>query len=115
MEFALEDDGRVTAVFSPRQEHVGLPDLLHGGLAATALDETMAWVGLLRDGVPLVTATLNIRYVRLVAIDGRSLRIEARRHRPEPTTRQNITGRILSADGEVAVEAKGLFVQMRER
>jgi len=114
LEFSVDDNGTVAALFSPRPDYQGLPDLLHGGLAATALDETMASVGFLRDGVALVTVTLTLRYLRPIALDGSSLRIEAWRQRPEPTSRQRITGRILSADGEVVVEATGLFVQMRK-
>jgi acyl-coenzyme A thioesterase PaaI-like protein len=101
----------VVAVFRPRREHRGAPGLLHGGVAATCLDETMAAVGYVLDGVHLVTATLQLRYRRPVPLDGRPLRAEAWRDDGAPRRRQRVHGRLLLADGTVAVEARGIFVQ----
>src|SRR6185503_11109173 len=40
----FETDGRVVqARFTPRQEHVGFKQTVHGGLTATVLDEIMVW------------------------------------------------------------------------
>ena len=114
LRFSAEPPG-VVAVFRPRPEHRGAPGLLHGGLAATCLDETMAAVGYVLDGVHLVTATLELKYRRPVPIDGRPLRAEAWRDNPAPRRRQRLRGRLLLADGTVAVEATGIFVQVPTR
>jgi len=112
--FSAEAPG-VVARFRPRPEHRGAPGLLHGGVAATCLDETMAAVGYLLDGVHLVTATLELRYRRPVPLDGRPLRAEAWRDCVQPRRRQRVRGRLLLSDGTVAVEASGIFVQVSRR
>lgn len=110
--FEKRDPG-VVATFRPRPEHRGGPGVLHGGVAATCLDETMAVLGYVLDGVHCVTATLELRYRRPVPLDGGVLTAQAWRDRSEPRRRQRVHGRLLLADGTVAVEASGIFVQVR--
>ncbi|HZT68069.1 MAG TPA: PaaI family thioesterase [Acidimicrobiales bacterium] len=105
----------VVATFKPRAEHRGAPGLLHGGVAATCLDETMAALGFLLDGVHTVTATLELRYRHPVPLDGGAVTIEAWRDRTESRRRQRVHGRLLLADGRAAVEARGIFVQVPRR
>lgn len=104
----------VVARFEPQPGQMGPPGYLHGGLAATVLDETMATLGWVLDDTPCVTAKLEIRYRQGIRIDGGPVRVEAWRDRPEPRRTQRVKGRILLADGRVAVEAEGLFVQVRD-
>jgi acyl-coenzyme A thioesterase PaaI-like protein len=112
LRFSKETPGLV-ARFDPRPGHRGPPGFLHGGIAATVLDETMASLGWALDDVPCVTATLELRYRKPVPLDGSALRIEAWRDRPEARRTQRVKGRLLLADGTVAVEASGIFVQSR--
>ena len=115
LEFSVEPPG-IVAVFRPRPEQHGPPGYLHGGVAASCLDETMASLGYALDGVHTVTGTLELRYRRPVPLDGRPVRLEAwhpdsgdgRRRRA-----RRVRGRLLLDDGTVAVEARGLFVQVR--
>lgn len=107
------DGRRLVARFDPRPEHRGPPGFLHGGMAATVLDEVMASVGWALDDVPCVTATLELRFRKAVPLDGSSVRVEAWRDRDEARRTQKVQGRLLLADGSVAVEASGLFVQVR--
>jgi acyl-coenzyme A thioesterase PaaI-like protein len=111
LRFSVEPPGLV-ARFVPRPIHRGAPDLLHGGLAATALDEAMGGLGWALDGVHTMTATLDLKYRRPVPIDGREVTVQAWRPRPESRRRQRVLGRLLLADGIVAVEASGIFVQL---
>jgi acyl-coenzyme A thioesterase PaaI-like protein len=108
-----EEPPGVVARFTPSARHQGAPGYLHGGFAAMALDETMAAVGWFADREHCVTATLDLRYRRPVPIDGRIVRVEAWRDRAESRRRQRVHGRVLLADGTVAVEASGIFVQAR--
>ena len=68
LRYHLEEGGRLVARFSPRRRHHGPPGFLHGGMAATALDETMAALGYALDRVHCVTATLELRYRRPVPL-----------------------------------------------
>ncbi len=112
LRFTKEAPGLV-ARFDPKPGHRGPPGYLHGGIAATVLDETMASLGWALDDVPCVTATLELRYRKPVPLDGRELRIEAWRDKPEAKRTQRVRGRLLLADGTVCVEATGIFVQSR--
>ena len=110
LDFRAEEPG-VVATFVPRYEHRGAPGFLHGGFAAMALDETLAAIGWLLDGVHVVTATLELRYRRPVPISGEPLRIEAwRADRGMTGRRLRAEGRLLLGDGTVAVEGRGIFV-----
>lgn len=110
LRFKKEPPG-IIARFDPTEGHRGAEGFLHGGVAATVLDETMASLGWALDNTPCVTATLEIRYRKPVPIDGRPIRVEAWRDHPEARRTQRVRGRLLLADGTVAVEASGIFVQ----
>ena len=111
--FAREDD-RCIATFRPRPDHRGVPGFLHGGVAATVLDETMASLGWMLDGVHCVTATLELKYRKPVSLDvgDGALRIEAWREDPAPKRRHRVLGRLLTPTGIVAVEASGIFISV---
>jgi acyl-coenzyme A thioesterase PaaI-like protein len=114
LQYSLEEhDGRTVLVglFQPGPQHQGAKGFLHGGMAATALDEAMAGVSYARDRTRTVTATLNLRYRRLVPLSTGPLRVEAWAEREGAKKIHRIRGRIVLPDGTVAVEAKGIFVQ----
>lgn len=124
LRFALEDEGddsgggdggdigrgpRLVASFTPTEAHRGRPGFLHGGVAAACLDETMAGLSWALDRRRVVTATLELKYRRPVPLDGTAVRLEAWRPGPSP---RRVLGRLLLADGRVAVDAKGIFVEL---
>jgi hypothetical protein len=100
------------ATWLPQPLHRGAPGLLHGGLAATSLDECMGALSHALDRRSTVTATMELRYRRPVPIDGRPLRVEAWRDRPELRRRNRVHGLLVLPDGDVAVEANGIFVDV---
>src|SRR5438270_13535144 len=72
MVFRRQGD-RIMADFIPLEHQQGFPGVLHGGVIATLLDETMSRTGALRREW-LVTARLDIRY-RWAAAIGPPLRV----------------------------------------
>lgn len=107
----LEDwdwsDGKATAVFRPRPEHAGAADTLHGGLAATVLDEAMVWAGILEEHVLSVTATLDLRFRKPLTVSDTITAtgwVEERRGR-----RLRLSGSLDAGDGPAA-EATGLYI-----
>jgi len=112
LHYSQEPPGLVATV-TPGPQHRGPAGFLHGGIAALCLDETMAALGYVLDRVRTVTATLSLKYRRPVPLDGAAVRVEAWRDRPEARRTQKVHGRLVLADGTVAVEAFGLFVQAR--
>ncbi len=97
------------ARFTARPELAGTINHLHGGIAATALDEILVWAGIIQEKVLTVTARLQIRYRRpvanlqgLIRLRGR---VEERRGR-----RLTISGELDAGDGTAAVTASGLYL-----
>ncbi len=41
LEFETTAEGRMRTIWTPRKEHQGFKDIVHGGLVATVLDEVM--------------------------------------------------------------------------
>lgn len=105
-DFQMEGD-LVSARFTPRADYRGAGTSLHGGVAATALDEILVWAGILTERVLTVTGTMELRYRRPVEITDSIVvraRVAERRGR-----RLKATGE-LAADGVVRVEASGLYL-----
>jgi acyl-coenzyme A thioesterase PaaI-like protein len=102
----------VTAEFTVREAHQGAPGLAHGGVLATALDETLGSLNwLLR--VIAVTGRLETDFLRPVPL-GTVLFLEA-----EVTAvsgrkiYSRATGRIGGPEGPVAVRAEALFIEVK--
>ncbi|HUO46724.1 MAG TPA: PaaI family thioesterase [Acidimicrobiia bacterium] len=104
--FELEGEV-VGARFRSQPQHRGTFGVVHGGLTAAALDEIMAWSGIVLANVLCVTANLQIRFRKPVPLD-RDLAIrgwlDSRSGR-----RLQCRGELL-LDGEVAAEGSGLYV-----
>ncbi|MGW4566208.1 PaaI family thioesterase [Streptomyces sp. NPDC004561] len=102
----------LTAEFTVQSAHQGAPGLAHGGVLATALDETLGSLNWLLRTIA-VTGRLETDFVRPVPV-GTTLYLEA-----EVTAvagrkiYSTATGRIGGPDGPVAVRADALFVEVK--
>jgi acyl-coenzyme A thioesterase PaaI-like protein len=102
----------LTAEFTVQAAHQGAPGLAHGGVLATALDETLGSLNWLLRTIA-VTGRLETDFVRPVPV-GTTLHLEA-----EVTAvagrkiYSRATGRIGGPDGPVAVRAEALFVEVK--
>jgi uncharacterized protein (TIGR00369 family) len=107
LEFAVQDDGSVTARFDCRPMYEGYNGLLHGGVISAIADGAMANC-LFAHGIVAVTAELNVRFRHSVAL-GTTLVVMAR------IIRQSETLFLLEADlmqdEEIKVKATGKFLQ----
>ncbi len=106
-DFQLADDGEVSARFLPRADYRGAGTTLHGGVAATALDEILVWAGLLNEKILTVTGRLELRYRKPLHVDETVVAV---------SRVDDLSGRRMSAsgelvvDGEVRAQATGLFL-----
>ena len=89
-----EEDGAVVTTFTGDAQQQGFPGIVHGGIIATLLDETLERLGM-RDGRWLMTGRLDLRF-RSAAPIGVPLRVEARS--------VSSRGRALVATGSVRLE-----------
>ena len=106
--FRREGD-RILADYQPTERFQGFPGVLHGGVLATMLDETMSRTGAIRRQW-LMTGKLDIRYRRPAPID-QPLRVwgEIVREREGAI---DAAGAVETMDGTVLAEARGMFVRM---
>ena len=106
------ESGELLAIFQPKPEHQGYPGRLHGGLAATILDETIGRAIMLRHAGDIwgVTIDFSIRFRKPVPLDG-EVRVLARITN-EGKRKFTGTGEIVLADGSSAVHAEGQYLKM---
>lgn len=101
------DGNEVSARFTPRPEYRGQASTLHGGVAATALDEMLVWAGILTEKVMSVTGTMDLRFRRPVTVDDSivvSSHVDDRSGR-----RLRVSGDLIVGD-EVRVSASGIYL-----
>lgn len=102
----------LTAEFTVQPAHQGAPGLAHGGVLATALDETLGSLNWLLRTIA-VTGRLETDFVQPVPV-GTTLHLEA-----EVTAvagrkiYSTATGRIGGPEGPVAVRADALFIEVK--
>lgn len=106
LQYSLERD-RVVTVWSPDDEHMGFPGVVHGGLVIAVLDDVMGRVPALRHRW-VVTARLDTRFHAAASVDV-PLRFEgwvtSDRRRAV-----HAAGRALLADGTLVAEASGTYL-----
>jgi acyl-coenzyme A thioesterase PaaI-like protein len=100
-------DGEVSARFTPRQEYRGAGDVLHGGVAATALDEMLVWAGILTKKVMTVTGRLELRYPKPLNV---TEQLTVRSRVDELRGKRMLASGELVVDDEVRTQASGLFL-----
>ena len=112
LEFRREDE-RVVADFLPEEAFQGFPGVVHGGILATVLDETLSRTATV-EGRWMMTGRLEVRY-RSVAPLGRKLRVSGRTiaSRARAIT---AAGEIRLADepGTLIATAEGTFLPVPE-
>jgi uncharacterized protein (TIGR00369 family) len=109
LEFDVGRD-RAETVYVAEQKHQGWDGMLHGGVLAALLDETMAWA-IFHQGIWTFTAKLNVTYRKAAAL-GAALRAvgEVQRDRGRALDVHGTVTRL--SDGEVIAEADGLYVRI---
>jgi uncharacterized protein (TIGR00369 family) len=112
MKIEVLDGVAVRTRFTVGEHHMGAAGLAHGGILASAVDETLGSLSWLMHRMA-VTARLEIDYVapapvgRSVVIDAVCTGVDGRK------TYVECSGRLDSEDGVVVVRSKGLFVAVR--
>jgi len=108
--FRLEGRALVTE-WTAEKRFQGYADVLHGGMIATILDETMVNLPWKRDGIPVISAELNVRYIQPAKIgDHLVFRAEA-----GDTGKRLITttGICTTAEGTLIAEASAKCVKIK--
>lgn len=113
MNFYQTENNEVVGLFDADQNYGSYRNVLHGGISAAILDETIGRAIMITDPEVLgMTVELNIKYLKpapcngLVKAVGRITKRGSRSFEGE--------GEILLPDGTPCVKAKGLYVIVKE-
>ncbi len=109
-QFYETEDGELICLAESKFDYQSYPGRLHGGIAATLLDETMGRAILIKNpGVWGVTVDMELKYKKPVPLDC-TLRVVGR----IDVDRHIFTasGEVLLEDGTVAVTAKAKYMKM---
>lgn len=109
LRFYLED-GRIKTRFQPKPHHCGYPNVLHGGVVAALLDETIAWAANRALARMTVTAELKLRYRKPVPGD-REMFVWAEITKANRRIAYG-TGAIVDDRGEEFASAEGSFIPL---
>ena len=109
----MTTDGRAVHVrFTPRAEHVGFKQVVHGGVLATVLDELMVWACAVQTHRFAFCAELNVRYLHPARpgdlLDGSAELVENRRGRILEAKAE-----LRSSNGAVLVSATGKYMPVK--
>ncbi len=100
-------EGRAKTLWTPREDHCGYKGVVHGGIAATLLDEAMGWAGWQTYHLNFFTVELKVRYKKPL-MAGVQYAVEA-----EMTHGRGkfymAAGRIIGPEGEVYVEGEAKY------
>ena len=109
--FYDDDDGRVIAKFTPREEHQGYPGVVHGGIISALMDEAIGRVVTSLD-IWAVTAKLELKFRQHVPL-GKQFTITSELIRLRSRSFE-AKGELRLADGTVAVEGYGVYIRLPE-
>lgn len=110
LEFAWDGD-LMTTTWTPRPEHQGWEDTVHGGMVGLVLDEVMAQ-SVNRSGHLVPTAEMTVRFRRPAPV-GQPLRATATR--PEGRRLLTVRAEMRDAEGRLIAEATGKFLAAKRQ
>lgn len=109
LEFTYTNES-ITTTFTPKPEHAGYKNRVHGGILATLIDESMGWSSIISRPVLCYAADLSVRY-KLPAEVGEKLIITA--ELLEDKKRIFFAkGKIETEDGKILCTGEGKYMPL---
>jgi len=105
------DEDQYVAEFTPDRYHQGHPGITHGGIIASLFDEVMG-KSLIHKGLMVVTAELNIKYIKPLPI-GQPV-IFRSNMREQKNRAIKMAASATFEDGTVAAEAEAVMIIVEE-
>ncbi|MBM3493194.1 MAG: PaaI family thioesterase [Armatimonadetes bacterium] len=108
----MTDGEKVWTTLTPTDPYMGYAGILHGGILATLLDETMGWAPAVHTGRFCMAVELNIEYRRSVPIGGE---ITVTGWMTDVSKRiWEGRGEVRGTDGTLYVRGRGRFIPLSE-
>ena len=107
------ENNEVVALFKPIEEYQSYPGILHGGIAAAILDETIGRAFLLNDEAAWgYTTELNIHYLKPIPINtAEDIKTTGRITKEEKNVAEG-TGEIILKGGIIAARAHAKYIKL---
>lgn len=103
--------GEVTVRFTPRKEHQGWGDVVHGGILFTLMDEAMARM-IIDAGDMVVTSRMEIKFLR-PALVNEEIVLKGKLDKTEGKFFYT-SSKILGKEGRPVAISKGVYVRAAE-
>ena len=105
-----KDGDRVFTEYNVDERRVGFDGLMHGGVLAALLDETMGWAAAFAFDRMCITAEITVRYVKPVSV-GSTIIVSAK---PVSCSRRLCVakGEVCDVDGTLYTRASGKFLPL---
>lgn len=111
--FYILENKETVALFTPHELHQSYPGMMHGGMSATILDETIGRAILAFEKETLgFTIDLHIRYRKPVPLNTELKVVAKVTHNGSRFFEGK--GQIILPSGEIAVEAHGKYIKVNE-
>ena len=103
-------NGRVILEYTTQKEDVGYKHIVHGGIAATLLDEVMTWAAIVASSKICVAAEMTTRLRKPLEV---GVAVQAEAEVKKVTSRLILTeASIIDADQTVYITASGKYMPM---
>jgi uncharacterized protein (TIGR00369 family) len=114
LKLRFETDGRIVQTrFTPRPEHNGFKQVVHGGILSTLLDEIMVWACVVSTKRFAYCAELNVRFVS-PARPGEEILATAELAANRRDRIFDAKGELRKANGEIVATATGKYLPIKE-
>lgn len=109
LDFQLLDDGRLRTEYTPPRKFQGFKDILHGGIMAVLMDETMIHLAF-RRGEKVVTGKIEIK-LRQPARIGEKITVTAELL-SDSGRRMELAAEAKREDGNVLAEGRATMIKI---
>ena len=109
LDFQLLDDGRLRTEYTPPRKFQGFKDILHGGIMAVLMDETMIHLAF-RRGEKVVTGKIEIK-LRQPARIGEKITVTAELL-SDSGRRMELAAEAKREDGDVLAEGRATMIRI---
>jgi acyl-coenzyme A thioesterase PaaI-like protein len=106
------ENNELIAIFKPLEEHQSYPGILHGGIAASILDETIGRAILMGQEKEIwgVTMEFHVQYLKPTPLN-EELKVVGRITKEEERIFEG-TGELILNNGEIAVTGAGKYMKL---
>jgi acyl-coenzyme A thioesterase PaaI-like protein len=106
-------DGSVVRTrFTPRPEHIGFKNVVHGGIIATVLDEIMVWACVVRTKHLAYCGELTVRYLQSLC-PGEEVFVTGELAANRRNRIFDATAELQDRDGKILASASGKYLPVK--